>query len=346
MGYVRDAFNLMLRREVKPSDVKSGSVVDLLMALEKRAVAGDAVANSLVDRIVSQSAALGLLLERVTEQIAHQDDLTTLLGRVEMRVAEHSDMQTLLDRVRDRAAEHADMQTLLGRVTAARADRLDNLRHIAGSVARSSDVATLLSRLTMDRAGYLDNLDGFSKSTLRSQVFTADGTWMRPDNVSAVWVTMCGGGGGGGSGHGPSRRTDLSPARPGRGGVAGLGGLFVINHLVPVSGNVDVVVGAAGLGSNPTLSPSRPRSDGGNSAFGSLVTPGGGVSGSSSFTAALYPEFLVNTARQNSLGPGASGSGESAPSGTYGGGGNGGPASGSSVGGDGAPGVVMVFWIG
>ena len=103
------------------------------------------------------------------------------------------------------------------------------------------------------------------------QVFTANGTWIRPTGVDVVFVTLTGGGGGGGGGS----TTD--------GGGGGGGAQAFYNFPVAVTGDIAVAVGAGGVGGigNPCCTPPNATggADGGDSSFGTLVAKGGGKGG-------------------------------------------------------------------
>lgn len=99
------------------------------------------------------------------------------------------------------------------------------------------------------------------------QVFTADGTFIKPPGVDKVFVEVVGGGGGGGfSGDGIA------------GGGGGGGGYAA--KLCTLTGNVAVIVGKGGTGGTGALFLPRDGSSGGTSSFGSscFATAGeGGV---------------------------------------------------------------------
>lgn len=83
-----------------------------------------------------------------------------------------------------------------------------------------------------------------SGSTNKMQVFDKPGTftWVKPDNVSMVYVTMVGGGGGGGSGN--ASENSNSNINGGGGG----GGEGVIRYPYFVSNDITVIVGVGGNG--------------------------------------------------------------------------------------------------
>jgi hypothetical protein len=96
---------------------------------------------------------------------------------------------------------------------------------------------------------------------LKSQVFTESGTWLNEDNVTGAYVTMVAGGGAGNWSNGFTG-----------GGGGGAGG-FCSRRLVPVSGPVDITLGAGGTPvPNGTLGISG---NGDDSTFGSLRVSGG-----------------------------------------------------------------------
>lgn len=93
------------------------------------------------------------------------------------------------------------------------------------------------------------------------QVFTSSGTWTKPANCRMVYVELWGGGGGG--------ETNSSVA----GGGGGGGFISRVLRASDLGATVTVTVGAGGAGGVP-LSRS-PGSDGGSSAFGSIIAQGG-----------------------------------------------------------------------
>ena len=136
------------------------------------------------------------------------------------------------------------------------------LSRVPQEVAPQTSVQTLLNRLTASRAGYIDVLNGLSPGELKSQLFTASGTWTRPSGVDTVWVTMIGGGGSGGkessNGH----------------AYGGYAGEHVFRRIVRVSGNVQVTVGPGGVGQSVE---DVSGSAGGSSSFGTVSVEGGAL---------------------------------------------------------------------
>lgn len=87
------------------------------------------------------------------------------------------------------------------------------------------------------------------------EVLSGSGTWTKPDDVSIIHITMCGGGGGGGGG---------STTSTNGGGGGGGGGGYFSGH-IPVTTNIDYVVGAGGTGGTVNNN----GNDGVTSTFGS-----------------------------------------------------------------------------
>ena len=99
---------------------------------------------------------------------------------------------------------------------------------------------------------------------LNEDIFTENGTWVRPEGIDTVWVSGCGGGSGGGY------KTSLNSGNSPRGGTGGDCGW---NHRVAVTGNVTITIGSGGAGrTTENLIPNP----GGNTSFGNLVTFTGG----------------------------------------------------------------------
>jgi hypothetical protein len=99
---------------------------------------------------------------------------------------------------------------------------------------------------------------GFS----RMQVFGASGTFVVPNGVTQVKVTVIGGGGAGGASPGGTY--------PGGGGGAGGQAIGIVSGLTPGAGIAVTVPAGAGTGSN-----------GGTASFGSYLSATGGVAGAS-----------------------------------------------------------------
>lgn len=146
---------------------------------------------------------------------------------------------------------------------------------IAALLSMLPGVSTLVSLLTPARAAALDNLGRLdtplaaglaATGKSRSQIFDASGTWVRPTNVSAVYVISVGAGGGSG---GLSFGSGTYWSGGGGGGQVCFG-------WVPVVGNVVVTVGAGGAAGD--ASPSA-GGTGGSSSFGGLITAQGGGGG-------------------------------------------------------------------
>jgi hypothetical protein len=110
------------------------------------------------------------------------------------------------------------------------------------------------------------------------QLFTSSGTWMRPLDVTTVWVKVIGGGGGGGRhdevtvDHNEGSTIVFVPGN--RGGAGAYG-----EAIVPVSGDVTIIVGQGGA-PPPDCSLAA---DGGDSSFEGnvIVVARGGKGGAS-----------------------------------------------------------------
>lgn len=125
------------------------------------------------------------------------------------------------------------------------------------SLNTPSSLPSASSTLIMDSSGNLT----FGAPQATSTIFTSSGTWVKPDGVTTVKVTVVGGGGGGGD----------CGSTSGDGGAGGGGAGGYAEAVVVVSGNVTVTVGAAGAASG----------NGGNSSFAGdvTVTSNGGTGG-------------------------------------------------------------------
>lgn len=197
------------------------------------------------------------------------------------------------------------------------------------------------------------------------QVFTSNGTWTRPSGITTVLVIAIGAGGGGGDGGGAVSA-----------GGGGGGGEYVYAS-VSVAGNVTVTRGVGGAGGNGS---GQDGAVGGDTTFGSLISAkgGSGGTGSGGNTGGVGATGGSVTGERIGLldgGDGAAGvdstaggtggtNGFNATRTAAGGGGVGGVSGGSGVGvagsepgdgggggidsgnagGDGANGMVIVFW--
>jgi len=173
------------------------------------------------------------------------------------------------------------------------------------------------------------------------ELFTSDGTFTAPDNITIVYVTMVGGGAGG----------DDSNGDPGGGGGASK---ISVPYLVTGGNSYNVVVGEGGASGNP-------GSNGENSSFDSfIVADGGNGDGTGGFDSGDASSSTAGTLASISGGDGASYAGGGTafgkggqqassgagtaiqPTANRGGGGQGGnPHSGA---GNGADGFVLVQW--
>lgn len=102
-----------------------------------------------------------------------------------------------------------------------------------------------------------------ASSALRSQVFTASGTFDVPVNVSAVWISGCGAGGGG-NGY------VAGTGNPSHGG--GGAGEFCLGRLIPVvpGGTLSIIIGAGGAGSIDN----SPMAAAGSTQYGAFTLQG------------------------------------------------------------------------
>lgn len=185
----------------------------------------------------------------------------------------------------------------------------------------------------------------------KSETFTTNGTWTRPEGVTQVWLFGRGGGGGGNSRQvGPTDST---------GGAGSVSQWVLITGLTAASESVTVGTGGAGVNGVTA-------NDGGDTTFGShatfkggqgahdAATPGsgpvrgggaGGDPGANSYAAAGGAGG-GGASGGGGAGDGAGGAGSSTGNGGDGvdGGGGGGGALGFS-GGDGGDGRLIVYWL-
>lgn len=110
------------------------------------------------------------------------------------------------------------------------------------------------------------------------QIFTADGTWTKPANVSQVLIWLVGAGGGGGSGQTGGVGSYAQGGEGGSGGACGF-----VNVPASILGATEsVVIGAGGSGGAAVSTDDELGNDGydgGNTTFGSLYKAPGGYGG-------------------------------------------------------------------
>lgn len=106
----------------------------------------------------------------------------------------------------------------------------------------------------------------FFDNRIRMARFGSSGTFVVPDGVTRVWVTLCGGGGGGGA---------YSNSTAGGSGGGGAAGAIRTPVDVTPGESITVTVGSGGAGGNAA---GADGAAGGTSSFGAyLSTPGGGA---------------------------------------------------------------------
>lgn len=110
--------------------------------------------------------------------------------------------------------------------------------------------------------------------TLRQVTYSSPATWTWPGTIDTVEVVLVGGAGAGQYWPNPVVPTSRVTVQGGGGGIR--------MGIVPVSGPVPIVVGAAGTVIGPTPStPSPATNPGGSSSFGSFAVDGGAGAGKS-----------------------------------------------------------------
>lgn len=122
------------------------------------------------------------------------------------------------------------------------------------------------------------DLDSAGGGTQVVDIFTASGTWTKPEGATTVKVIACGGGGGGGSG----ARGASGTYRPGGGG-GGAGGTFIQTFGADFFDDTEsVVVGAGGTGGASITTDStsgQDGTDGGSTYVDNLFVALGGLKG-------------------------------------------------------------------
>ncbi|TAK53411.1 MAG: hypothetical protein EPO24_14385 [Bacteroidetes bacterium] len=234
----------------------------------------------------------------------------------------------------------------------------------AGSeiIAPRTRLTSAAYALRADTADYVKNLPaGITGGLAHMQVFTSSGIWTRPDGVTSVIVEVVGGGGGASGPYPPLYAV----------GGGGAGG-YTRKYIALVGATETVIVGSAGLGSQEE-GHFVAATNGGMSAFGNYCsatgglastsinggTGGMGIDGDINISGSKGSDGLVNG---NTYIGGAGGDSHLGTGGVftntttqiagingtgYGSGGGGGAATGpnnSARGGDGTPGIVIVYW--
>lgn len=139
-----------------------------------------------------------------------------------------------------------------------------NYIYVEGSQFRSAVSEELIQRIGGSINWVLDNY-----STLKTAVFTTNGTWVAPTGVTRVLAFGCGGGGGGAGAIGATASTRVY-----RGG----GGAFPQAVPVTVAGGTSYAItigtgGSGGAGVGNALA--NPGSDGGSTTFAGVTFFGG-----------------------------------------------------------------------
>ena len=197
------------------------------------------------------------------------------------------------------------------------------------------------------------------------QVFTSSGTWTQPSGVTSVYAKVWGGGGGGGEGRnggvgnagaaggqssfgtlvvagggsgGAGGTNGGGSATGGAGGTASAGTLQIAgqtgqNGNTSIGGQGGSSPSGGGGGGAPSTALSVAAADGGTpgGAGGGSVTSSVGQGGGAGGGAGAYAESIVTVAGNITV--------------TIGAGGAGGDGGGSHKGGNGAAGLVVVYWV-
>jgi hypothetical protein len=155
---------------------------------------------------------------------------------------------------------------------------------IPGSINKMNDIEigvdAPLTEALMNKIGA--NINALIDLSGNFQVFTGNGTFTVPENITRLYVWGCGGGGGGGANGDFVAPPTTYPNQGGGGGMGSVPSLAPLFNLTPLS-NISVTIGGGGAGgSGGPVGP--PGGAGGNTVFGSFLTfwgaPGGLGSGS------------------------------------------------------------------
>jgi hypothetical protein len=143
-----------------------------------------------------------------------------------------------------------------------------------GPGIKAADVAVAFEALA-DRTQFLQR-EAHEKQ-LRTDEFTASGTWVAPADVTRVVLEGCGGGGGGGGASDGDVATDNAPA----GGGGGGGAILSVRSVSVVPGTTyNVVIGAGGSGGTPGSGGTSTRGDdGSDTTFGGFLAVFRGAAG-------------------------------------------------------------------
>lgn len=118
------------------------------------------------------------------------------------------------------------------------------------------------------------------------ELFTADGTWTKPDGIAGAYVYVVGAGGGGGSGIVGSYANTYNGGGTGGGG-GGVSYAFIGAASLGPTEAVTVGAGGAGgaaVGPSNSFLDGNTGSPGGSSSFGAFLTAGGGGGGNRGYT--------------------------------------------------------------
>jgi len=164
---------------------------------------------------------------------------------------------------------------------------------IIGSINKMNDIEigvdAPVTEALMTKIGA--NINALIDLSGNFQVFTGNGTFTVPENITRLYVWGCGGGGGGGVNGNSKSSPPFTTDQCGGGGMGSVPIMCPLYGVTPLS-NIAVTIGAGGAGS--TVS-GADGSSGGNTVFGSFLTfwgaPGGRGSHFLESNANPFPRF-------------------------------------------------------
>jgi hypothetical protein len=224
--------------------------------------------------LYADGSSFALSNNSVTDSILRDSSGFSVVGRAATGTGDPGDIIAAADTVLRRSGSgNLGFGTLVtnnigdDQVTFAKTQNISSQRILGRLTAGTGDIESLLIGNRIDTSGGTLNILG--RTLIGITKFTASGTWTKPTGCTAVIVDVVGGGGGGGG----ATSNAGEAAAGGGGGSAFYDRCFITSGL---GATVAVTVGGGGAGG---LSTGANGSDGSTSSFGALVSVHGGGGG-------------------------------------------------------------------